>query len=311
MAPTDPFDKSFRPATGRAVELEPGVRVLAAPNPGPMTFTGTNTYLVGTHHLAIIDPGPDLIDHETAILAAVEGAKVSHILVTHSHVDHSPLARRLSEKLNAPVCGFGPAAEARSLQMAALAQEGDLGGGEGVDLAYSPDVALSDGDCVTGDGWALNALHTPGHLSDHLCFALGGTGAVFSGDHVMGWATTMVSPPDGDLTRFMASLDKMTERPDRIYYPGHGGPVEDPIGIIAWQKTHRQGREAQIREALLAGPATAMDLAQRIYTDIDQRLIPAAARNVLAHLIDLSTRNLAKPQGQLTQSAEFELISGI
>lgn len=307
MPGSDPFDKNHRPATGQPVELEPGIRVVAAPNPGPMTFTGTNTYLIGERCIAVIDPGPDLAAHEAALLAAIGDAEVSHILVTHSHVDHSPLAHGLANKLGAKVYGFGTAAQARSPTMAALAEQGDLGGAEGIDTAYRPDVRVADAESIACDEWTLTAIHTPGHLSDHLCFSLDARGAVFSGDHVMGWATTMVSPPDGDLTQFMASLAKMAAREDRIYYPGHGGPVNDPAFMIAWQTEHRLAREAQIRAALSEAPADALNLAARIYTDIDPRLIPAAARNVLAHLIDLSARGVAAPEGTLSADATFHL----
>jgi len=306
----DPFDKTYRSAPGQVVTLEPGVRVVAAPNPGPMTFTGTNTYLVGDQSVAIIDPGPDIADHKSAILAAIAGAEVSHILVTHSHPDHSALARGLSDVLGAPVCAFCPAT-VRSGVMAMSAYPGKAGAAGEPEASFAPDVCLEDGQGISGDGWFLTALHTPGHLSDHLCFANEASGAVFSGDHVMGWATTMVSPPDGDLTRFMASLDRMAARDDRIYYPGHGGPVGDPPLMIAWQIAHRHHREAQIIAAMGRQPATATGLARAIYTDIDRHLISAATRTVLAHLIDLSTRGCVAPvnhAGPLSETSEFRLI---
>lgn len=301
----DPFDKTFRPRTGQPEELEPGVTLVAAPNAGPMTFTGTNSYLVGQDSLALIDPGPDMPEHEAALMAAIAGRPVSHVLVTHSHVDHSPLARRMADRLDAPVCAHGDPEAARSDVMAALSAQADLGGAEGLDHAFAVDLRLGHGDRLEGGDWTIEALHTPGHLSDHLCFALAGRGAVFSGDHVMGWATTMISPPDGDLTRFMASLDLLAARRDRVFYPGHGGALHDPAGMIAWQKAHRLNREGQILSALGAGANTALGLAGMIYTDIDPRLMPAAARNVLAHLIDLVTRGKADVDGPISQNATF------
>lgn len=302
---SSPFDLDHRPATGQAVELEPGVVVVAAPNPGPMTFTGTNTYLVGDESLAVIDPGPDDPAHEQALLAAIAGRPVSHILVTHSHVDHSPLARRLAATTGAPVLGFGTAREARSPLMAALAAQADLGGGEGIDAGHAPDHRLEDGARIEGEGWTLVALHTPGHLADHLCFALEEREVLFTGDHVMGWATTLVSPPDGDLTRFMASLDRLRQREDRVYFPGHGGPVRDPRGMVEHQIAHRRMRESQILDALATGADTAAGLARRIYRDVDPRLLPAAERNVLAHLLDLAERGLVAPQEALSARARF------
>lgn len=307
----DPFDRSFQPRTGAAEVLESGIRRVVAPNTGPMTFTGTNSYLIGQEVVGLIDPGPVDDRHEAALLAAIGDGVVSHVLVTHSHVDHAPMARRMADRFDAPVLAFGTASEARSSRMAVLAEEGELGGAEGIDFAFAPDERLPDGALVVGEGWTIEAIHTPGHLSDHLCFAVAGTGvtpgAVLTGDHVMGWATTMVSPPDGDLTDFMVSLDKMAARNDRIFYPGHGGAVSNPAAMIAWQKDHRNARERQIREALATGAATPTELAQRIYTDVDPRLIPAAARNVLAHLIDLSDRGIVKPVGQLSAAGAFVL----
>ena len=287
--------------------LQPGLSVVTAPNAGPMTFTGTQTYLLGTDALAIIDPGPDIESHLQALLAAIAGRAVSHVIVTHSHVDHSPLSRRLAEITRAPILAFGTAHEARSPVMDRLAKAGDLGGKEGIDTDFRVDQKVGDGELIPGDGWTLRALHTPGHLSNHLCFAWQEADAVFSGDHVMGWATTMVSPPDGDLTDFMRSLEKLARRTDdRIFYPGHGAAITEPLAMVKHQINHRKMRESQIYEALGAGAASAPELAMQIYTDVDPRLLPAASRNVFAHLIDLCERGLvAAPQG-MTQASRFE-----
>ena len=305
---SDPYERNHKPAVGQAVEIEPGLRVVTADNAAPMTFTGTQTYLLGTDAVAVIDPGPDSDAHYKALMAAIGGAEVSHILVTHSHLDHSPLSGRLQQATQAPVLAFGQAHAARSAVMERLAGAGDLGGKEGIDTGFQPDVLLRDGQLVSGDCWTLQALHTPGHLSNHLCFAWETRGAVFTGDHVMGWATTMVSPPDGDLTDFMASLAKLAERgDDRVYYPGHGAPVLDPIGMVRHQIAHRKTREAQILDTLGLGTFSPAELAARIYTDVDPRLLPAAARNVLAHLIDLSERRLVRSEGEISQTAKFAL----
>ncbi|MCB2137247.1 MAG: MBL fold metallo-hydrolase, partial [Rhodobacteraceae bacterium] len=192
---------------GRAVTLAPGLRRVLAPNPSPMTFRGTNTYILGEDAVAVIDPGPESEAHLAALLAAIgDAGRISHILVTHAHLDHSPLARRLARLSGAPVLAFGAAEDGRSARMAALAASGHAGGGEGVDTAFRPDCRLSDGDRIEGAGWVLEAIHTPGHFAGHLSFLWGDR--VFSGDHVMGWASSLVSPPDGDMGAYMRSLDR-------------------------------------------------------------------------------------------------------
>ncbi|MEO1549729.1 MAG: MBL fold metallo-hydrolase [Pseudomonadota bacterium] len=291
-----PFTTDHTPAIGAAQPLAPGVRVITAPNSGPMTFTGTCSYLVGTTACALIDPGPDLPAHRDAILAALgPGQTISHILVTHAHLDHSPLATRLGAELGVKTYAFGVATDGRSAVMARLAQQGGVGGGEGLDEAFTPDVTLADGDVVEGEGWALRALHTPGHLASHLSFALGDL--LFSGDHIMGWASTLVSPPDGDVGQFMASLDKVEAQGFARLLPGHGPVVEKPGPLIAHLRDHRRAREAQILAHLAKGPATPQGLTALIYTDVPKALHGAAARNVLAHLIDLVARGEVRVAG--------------
>ncbi len=297
----NPFVTNHKVQVGVALELAPGLRVVTAPNPGPMTFTGTQTYLLGVDRVAIIDPGPENDAHLEALLDATTNACVSHIIVTHAHVDHSPLARRLSRKLDVPVYGFtepAPApANGHDRRLDAMPRE--LQGGEGIDHGHRVDVDLHDGSVVGGGEWELEVLHTPGHLSDHLCLAWRNTGNVFTGDHIMSWATTMVSPPDGDMRAFMNSLERMAKRQgDRTYYPGHGGPVEDPQAMIDWQIRHRLARESQILDSLSERQFTPNEIVRRIYTNIDRRLVPAAERNVLAHLIDLSDRGLVEPESR-------------
>ena len=303
MPPPDDFD----PPIGTAEWLEPGMRRIVAPNASPMTYRGTNTYLLGTKNLAVIDPGPRNASHLAAILDAVgPGQAISHIIVSHAHLDHSPLARDLSARCGAPVLAFGEAAAGRSAIMHELAQSGLAGGGEGIDEQFRPDQILRDGDTVAGDGWELNVIHTPGHIGNHIC--LGWGDACLTADHVMGWASSLVSPPDGDLSDFMASCARLNRTDWRVFYPGHGARITNPRGRLEWLIDHRQNREAQILLALQAGPATATTLARRVYHDTPAALLPAAARNVLAHLIDLFAKSKVEPLGPLSGDAQFRLL---
>ncbi len=311
---SDPFLLDFAPAIGVPEQIAPGLRRVVAPNASAMTFRGTNTYLLGETEIAVIDPGPDDTRHLDAILAAVgRPHKISHIFVTHSHVDHSPLACRLSALSDAPVLAFGDSTAGRSPQMAQLAALGDLGGGEGVDHRFRPDITLRDDQMINGREWTLRALTTPGHFSNHVCFAWEAGHALFSGDHVMSWATTVVSPPDGDLGAYMDSLNKLRRRTqDKRYFPGHGAALEHPDAMLEYLHDHRRQREAQILSALEAGSATPLDLARRIYIEISAELIPLAARNVFAHLIDLTNRKvIGSNTGPSPDSAFFLLSSGL
>lgn len=285
--------------------LNPGLRRVTAPNPSPMTFTGTQTYLLGDGEVVVIDPGPALPAHLDAIRAALDpGERVVQILVTHSHLDHSPLARPLAEITGAPVLAAGPSDWGRSPAMEALAAAGAVGGGEGVDTDFRPDVAIFEGDTLDGPWGRIEVLETPGHMANHLSFAW--AGALFSGDLVMGWSTSLVSPPDGDMTAFYASVARLAARDDRVFYPGHGDAVTAPQARAAELIAHRRGREAQILDTLAqTGPASATALARAIYTDVQPALLPAAARNVLAHLIDLSERALIAPQGPIAADTSF------
>ncbi|MBI1492433.1 MBL fold metallo-hydrolase [Halocynthiibacter styelae] len=294
------------PTAGALTEYEPGVAMVLAPNASPMTYWGTNTWLIGENRLAVLDPGPMDQAHLSALINAIDGRPVDYILVSHAHVDHSPLAHPLATQVGAPVLAFGPATRGQKPHMQALAAIGLAGGGEGIDTGFKPDRTLEDGETILVDGRMLTSLHTPGHMSNHLCFAM--EDILFSADHVMGWASSLVSPPDGDLTEFMKSCEKLAARQDRIYYPGHGAPVETPADRIAWLLNHRRSRETQIVAALRDGPASASTLTKRIYTDVNPALLPAAERNVLAHLIDLIQRGQAKPLGDLTAEVKFQLI---
>jgi len=289
-----------------AIAIAPGLRRITAPNPSPMTLHGTNSFLIGHRDLAVIDPGPASETHLQAILAAIgPDQRISHILVTHSHRDHSPLARVLAQATGAPVLAAGRSDWGRTPVMQALADTGLIGGGEGVEDDFVPDRHLRDGEVISADGWRIEALHTPGHMANHLCFAWGE--ALFTGDLVMGWSTSLISPPDGDLTAFRTSLQRLMTRSERIYYPAHGDAIDDPQTRLAELITHRAGREAQILSALQDGPATPQALTARIYTGLTPGLIPVAERNVLAHLIDLVERNMAISSGALSATGHFQL----
>ncbi len=271
-----------------------------------MTYTGTQTYLVGEGDVVVIDPGPAIPAHHDAILAALSpGERIVQVLVTHSHLDHSPLARPLSETTGAPIYAAGPSDWGRSPVMQGLADGGLVGGGEGVDLLFAPDEPLAAWSEIDGPWGRIDVIPTPGHMANHLSFAW--DGALFSGDLVMGWSTSLVSPPDGDMTQFMGSLKRLIMREgDTVYYPGHGDPILDPIARCKELMTHRKGREAQILAALSEiGPSNAQTLAAHIYTDVAPALLPAAARNVLAHLIDLSERSLIASNGPIAADTTF------
>lgn len=290
--------------------LEPGLRRIVAPNPSPMTYRGTNTYLIGTRDIAVIDPGPDNAAHLAAIQSACgPGQRITHIIVTHSHMDHSPLARPLAQATGAPVLAFGDAMAGRSAVMTRLARSGLAGGGEGIETGFVPDQPLADGETVLGSDWQLEVLHTPGHLGNHICLAW--NDACLTADHVMGWASSLVSPPDGDLTDFMRSCDRLAQRTWRVFYPGHGAPVPDPAQRLAWLVSHRKSRETAILTALRDGPKTASDIARVVYTDTPSALLPAATRNVLAHLVDLMGRHKVAPKSVLHADAIFALVPSV
>lgn len=269
--------------TGICEELQPAIRRVLAANPSPFTYTGTQTYLVGSEDaLAVIDPGPDLPEHVARLVETVGNANVTAILCTHTHRDHSPAARLLAQRTGAPIIGCAPLALETGLVRADAPFDPD----------YAPDRVLEDGESVSGTGWTLTALATPGHTSNHLCFALKGTGALFTGDHVMGWSTTVVAPPDGDMADYMASLARLRERDDTVYYPAHGPPVQEPRQLVRGMIAHRRQRERQILRLLEKGPAAIEDMVPQMYKSLDQRLWAAAGLSVLAHLIDLERRGM-------------------
>jgi glyoxylase-like metal-dependent hydrolase (beta-lactamase superfamily II) len=270
--------------TGACERLEPLVRRVLAPNPSPFTYTGTQTYLIGTGEaLAVLDPGPNAPEHLEALIACIGEAKVVAIACTHTHRDHSPAAKLLTEATGAPIVGCA----------ALHIESGEPRVDAPFDRDYTPDRVLLDGETIEGPGWTLTAIATPGHTSNHLCFALEGTGALFTGDHVMGWSTSVVVPPDGDMADYMASLDKLQARDDRIYYPAHGPAVTNPRQLVRGMIGHRRQRERQIVRLLDDAPRTIADMVPLMYKGVDQRLWPAASQSVLAHLIDLERRGMA------------------
>ena len=286
------LDTADRPAPGILAELTPLVRRIVAPNGGPFTFTGTCTYVVGRGEVAVIDPGPDLPGHRDALSRALEGERVTAILVTHTHRDHSPGARPLAQATGAPVIGCGLHRRSRPLA------EGESDSMEGSgDLAYRPDRVLADGEAYEGRGFRLVAVATPGHTANHLAFALPEENALFSGDHVMAWSTTIVAPPDGSMSEFMASLERLRGRPETLYWPGHGGPVRDPQRFVRALIGHRRAREAAILARLAAGDRSTEAIVAALYTGLNPALVPAARLSVFAHLEDLVGQGRATAEG--------------
>ena len=278
VAPPEPWP------TGTDEQLEPLVRRVLAPNPSPFTYTGTQSYIVGLGDgCAVIDPGPDEPAHLDALEAAIGGEHVCAIMCTHTHRDHSPAARPLARRTGAPIVGCAPLAFDTSGPRA----------DEGFDPDYEADRVLADGEAMTGPGWTLRALATPGHVSNHLCYALEETGALFTGDHVMGWSTSVVVPPDGEMGAYMKSLEKLQSREqDRVYYPAHGPAVDRPRQLVRGMIGHRKQRENQILRLLGGAAQTVEALVPQMYKGLDPRLVKAAGLSVLAHLIDLERRGL-------------------
>lgn len=287
-------------APGRLVQLTPLVARLIAPNGGPFTFTGTCTYLLGAKALVVIDPGPENDTHYEALIRSIAGRPVSHILVTHTHRDHSPLARRLAAETGAPIWGCAPHFAARPL----FQGESNLLEASS-DQDHAPARILADGDTVEGEGVTLTAVSTPGHTMNHLAFALAQENALFSGDHVMGWSTSIVAPPDGEMGAYMASLEKLRDRTESIYWPGHGGPVEQPERFVRGVLTHRRQRETAILMRLASGDRHISEIVPKIYEGLDARLQGAAALSVFAHLEDMVARGLVESEGEPTLMSRY------
>jgi glyoxylase-like metal-dependent hydrolase (beta-lactamase superfamily II) len=279
-------DRSFTCEYGVIDKVTPLIRRVVARNPGPFTFRGTGTYIVGHGKVAVIDPGPDLAEHVDALLAALRGETISHIVVTHTHRDHSPAAAAVKKATGAATYGFGPHGAGGEIVEA------------GGDMDFVPDVVMKDGDAVEAPGWRLEAIHTPGHTSNHLCFTLPQERALFSGDHVMGWSTTVIAPPDGDMAAYMRSLDVLRGRDHDIYWPTHGAPIKAPQPHLRALIAHRRMRRDAIMKALKAGAATPEELVAKVYEPLDPRLVRAASRSVLAHLIELAQDGAAAADGE-------------
>ena len=279
MSQAIPFVRELQFEYGRVDTLSPLLRRVIARNPSAFTFHGTGTYIIGHGSVAIVDPGPMDEAHIAAILNAVAGEKITHIFVTHTHMDHSPGCRLLRAHTDAPTYGFGSHGSGKAEQGVVVE--------EGGDMEFTPDVTVRDGDVIEGDGWSVECVHTPGHTSNHICFALREERALLSGDHVMGWSTSIVSPPDGDMAEYMRSLDKLLARNDDHYWPTHGPRIDAPKPLIEAFIGHRRQRDQQILACLADGVSDICQMVPRMYKGVDERLYPAAARSVLAHLVQL------------------------
>jgi glyoxylase-like metal-dependent hydrolase (beta-lactamase superfamily II) len=300
------FDRNFSERNNLLTQLSPRVRRIVAGNSGPFSFTGTCSYIVGKKNVAILDPGPADAAHLNAVLSAVGGETVQFIVVTHTHNDHSPGARALKSATGAPIVGCRPYAPARPL---AIGEINLLDAAN--DLTYAPDTVLADGDTISGATFTLTAVATPGHTMNHLSFALAEESALFSGDHVMAWSTSIVAPPDGAMGEFMASLEKLRARDERVFWPGHGGPVTEPQRFVRALLQHRRHRETSIMGRLRSGDRTIPEIVDRIYQNLDPRLLGAAALSVFAHLEDLINRSLVIAEGPPTLSARYRPASAM
>ncbi len=302
MSEQIPFQKEMRFEYGVANEVAPDVRRLVAPNPGPMTDHGTNTYIVGRGDVAVIDPGPESPDHLQALLEELAGAgeRVTHILLTHTHLDHCAGLAALKTATGALTAGFG------SVGLRSTDTLGP-GGRSFADGRFAPDIPLRDGDVVSGEGWQMTALHTPGHAPDHLCFDFGPAGALFSGDHVMGWNTSVIAPPEGHMGAYLAALHRLLEHQHQTYFPGHGGSIDQPQRLVKAFIMHRRWREKEILDAMRAGAASVTDIAATVYANLPDNLMRAAQLSVLAHLERLAENGRAECSGPISLEATFRL----
>jgi glyoxylase-like metal-dependent hydrolase (beta-lactamase superfamily II) len=297
-----PFDKTFDLAPDTVREVAPRVRAIVANNPGPFTFKGTMSYIVGRGKVAIVDPGPDDDAHVAALLDAVRGETVSAIFVTHTHRDHSPAVPKVKAATGGKVYAQGPHRLARPLHTGETHRLD-----ASADMDFRPDVALADGEVVRGDGWTLQAVTTPGHTANHMAFAFAESDLLFAGDHVMAWSTTIVAPPDGAMTDYMASLHKLAQRSEPLYLPGHGAAVRDAPRYVQFLIRHRQGREASILHRLGKGAADIPTIVKAVYIGLDPRLTGGAALSVLAHLEDLVARGVVATDGPASIAGTYRL----
>jgi glyoxylase-like metal-dependent hydrolase (beta-lactamase superfamily II) len=286
-----PYRRQIDFEYGKVARLSPLIRRVIAKNPSPFTFHGTGTYIVGNGDVAIVDPGPVDSAHIAAVLDAVQGERISHVLVTHTHMDHSPGCRLLAEHCDAPRYGYGPHG-AGKIEVGVKVEEGG-------DMDFTPDVTLRNGAIVQGGDWSMEAVYTPGHTSNHLCFQLREEKALFTGDHVMGWSTSIISPPDGDMQNYMASLDLLLQRDDRVYWPTHGPSVVDPKAHVRAFIEHRHEREQQILVCIDKGILKIRDMVPPMYADVPEFMYPAAARSVFAAVVYMVTRGELVADGPL------------
>ncbi|MDE2228638.1 MAG: MBL fold metallo-hydrolase [Alphaproteobacteria bacterium] len=304
MAIEIPFRRKFIFRYGEVETLSPLIRRVVARNPSPFTFRGTGTYIVGRGKVAIIDPGPAMDDHAATLLGTVAHETVTHILVTHTHLDHSPAAAVIKQATGARTFGFGPHGSGRAEDRAGV----ELGVvEEGGDHDFRPDIAMRDGDAVSGPGWSLAAVATPGHTSNHLCFALPEEKVLFTGDHVMGWSTSVIAPPDGDMGAYLRSLDKLLARDDARYWPTHGPSIGEPKPYVRAFIAHRRERADAIVARLKAGDRTIPEIVATVYPGLDPRLVVAAGRSVLAHLIEMIERGVVDSDGPPSPASRFRL----
>jgi glyoxylase-like metal-dependent hydrolase (beta-lactamase superfamily II) len=302
MSDDAPFDKSFDLVPGKVKEIAPQVRALVADNPGPFTYKGTVSYIIGRGKVAILDPGPDDDAHIAALLDAVRGETVTHIFVTHTHRDHSPGVPKVKVATGAGVFAEGPHRLARPLHIGETRRLD-----ASADMDFAPDVRLSDGDAVSGDGWTMEAITTPGHTANHMAYAFKEADLLFAGDHVMAWSTTIVAPPDGAMSDYMASLQKLARRSEPIYLPGHGASVRDAPRYVQFLIQHRHGREASILHRLGKGAADIPTIVKAVYIGLDPRLVGAAALSTLAHLEDLVARGIIATEGPPSIGGTYRL----
>jgi glyoxylase-like metal-dependent hydrolase (beta-lactamase superfamily II) len=301
MAVDIPFRRDIAVEYGVATTVTPLIRRVVARNPSPFTFKGTGTYVVGHRRVAVIDPGPDIAEHVDALLGAVAGETITHILITHTHLDHSPAAAAVKRATGARTYGFGPHGSGRAEDRSGVGGVTEEGG----DHAFRPDVEMREGDAAEGPGWRLEAVHTPGHTSNHLCFALPEEQALFTGDHVMGWSTSVIAPPDGDMAAYMRSLAKLMGRDDAVFWPTHGPSIPDPRPYVQAFIAHRHERAEAILARLAAGDETIPAIVDRVYLGLDPRLKGAAGRSVLAHLVELVEAGKVASDGPASLHARF------
>ena len=299
MLPILPLRRELEFAYGELAEVAPGIRRIIARNPSPFTLHGTGTYVLGRGSVAVIDPGPADPAHIAALLAGLQGERITHVLVTHTHLDHSPGCRLLARHADAPTYGYGPHGAGR-LEAGSPVEEG-------ADLEFRPDQRVRHGQRIEGDGWSVECVHTPGHTSNHCCYALDGAGALFSGDHVMGWSTSIVSPPDGNMGDYLASLALLLERDDRIYWPTHGPAVQEPKTLVRAFIAHRQARERQILDCVGRGQRRIADMLPSMYAHLPKSMHPAAARSALASIEHLIDKGALAAEGEVRLDGIYRL----